>query len=65
MADFRDLEAEERALVTFARLSIDIYAFTHCERTHDIAYEALSRAELLRRVAQVGQRGRTRDVAEA
>ncbi len=45
MADFRDLEAEELALVTFARLSIDLYAFTHCDRTHDIAHEALSRAE--------------------
>jgi hypothetical protein len=64
MADLRDLEAEERALVTFARLSIDIYAFTHSLRTHDIAHEALSRAEPLRREAQRLRR-RKRALAEA
>jgi len=52
MDNLRDLEAEERALVTYARLSMDLYALTHSERTHAVAHEALSRAELLRREAE-------------
>jgi hypothetical protein len=64
MADLRDLKAEERALVTFARLSMDIYVLTHGERTHEIAHDALARAEFLRRESERLHR-RERDVAEA
>jgi hypothetical protein len=52
MVDLRNLEAEERALVTFARHSICVYAITHSERTYLIARDALVLAESLRREVQ-------------
>jgi hypothetical protein len=51
MADVSNLEAEERALVAFARQTMVIYALTHSERSFKLAHDALQRAELLRREA--------------
>lgn len=64
MTDLRDLEAEERALVTFAWPSMDVYSVTHGERAYNIAHEALSRAELLRREAE-RLRSQERELVEA
>jgi hypothetical protein len=49
MADVSNLEAEERALVAFARQTMVVYALTHSERSFKLAHDALQRAELLRR----------------
>ena len=52
MTDLRWLLAEERALMTFARLTMDVYAVSHSERSYEIARGALVRAESLRREAE-------------
>ena len=52
MAGLRELAAEERALVAFAALSMEIFAVTHSERTYELAREAMARAEDVRRDAE-------------
>jgi hypothetical protein len=52
MANLREIEAEERALVSYALASMDVYTFTRSEESYEIAHAALSRAETLRREAE-------------
>ena len=52
MADLRDIEAEERALVSYALHNMDVYAFTRSKQSYERAYSALKRAETLRREAE-------------
>ncbi len=52
MADLRQIEAEERALVSYALLSMDVYTLTRSQQSYEIAHQALARAETLRREAK-------------
>jgi hypothetical protein len=52
MADLREIEAEERALVSYALLSMDVYTLKQSQQSYEIAHEALVRAETLRREAK-------------
>src|SRR4029450_3065634 len=52
MADLRQIEAEERALVSYALICMDVYALTRSRQSYEIAHEALTRAETLRREAK-------------
>jgi hypothetical protein len=52
MADLRDIEAEERALVSYALHNMDDYTITRSSQSYDRALRALERAEALRREAE-------------
>ena len=52
MANLREIEAEERALVSYALLSMDVYTLKRSQQSYEIAHEALVRAETLRREAE-------------
>jgi len=47
----RDIEAEERALMSYALHNMDVYAFTRSKQSYERAYSALKRVESFRRKA--------------
>jgi hypothetical protein len=52
MADLRDIEAEERALVSYALDAMDVFTLTRSQQSYERAHRALERAEKLRRKAE-------------